>query len=226
MMSTVYEAIPGRTYCFIDPTNPDGKPFAPSGEWLDFSASDHCGDLFELSYENPYWALESASGNTLCVMDFDPGDEHCPGGAFRITQTVDATDLLFRYARRVALLAAGRWGLPSSVSEFLASGDLASASVIVGSEWNIGMKSRRRRRVRDAGEWRAQHAAQAIALGAIVAYTEVGRHLRTGVAGQFGMAIYCADQSVRNRGAETQFNDFVSDELAKDSSSSAVYNRR
>jgi hypothetical protein len=226
MMSTVYEAIPGRTYGFIEPTNLDGKPFAPSREWLDFSVSDHCGELFEVSYENPYWALESASGNTLCVMDFDPGDEHCTGGAFRITQTIDATDLLFQYARRVALVAAGRWGLPSSVGEFLASGDLAAASVIVGSEWNIGEKSHHRRRVQDDGEWRAQQAAQLIALGAIVAYTEVGRHLRTGVAGQFGMAIYCADESVRNRDAERQFNDFVADELAKDSSRSAAYNRR
>ncbi len=221
-MSTVYEAVQGRTYGFIDPTNLNDKPFAPSGEWLDFSRSDHCGAAFELSYENPYWALDSANGNTLCVMDYDGGDEHFTGGAFRITHTIDATDLLFRYARRVALFAAGRWGLPSSVSEFLASGDLALASVIVGSEWNIGMDSPRRRRVPGVGEWRAQRAAQLIALGAMVAYTEVGRHLRTGVAGQFGMAIYCADQSVQNRDAETQFNDFVSDELTKDLSHSAV----
>jgi hypothetical protein len=95
MMCTVYEAIPGRTYGFIEPTNLDGKPFAPSREWLDFSVSDHCGELFEVSYENPYWAIEGASGNTLCVMDFDPGDEHCTGEAFRITQTIDAMDLLW-----------------------------------------------------------------------------------------------------------------------------------
>jgi hypothetical protein len=205
MMTTEDETFT-RSYAFVDPTDPESSPFPASGVWLGFSASDHIGDSMELGYEDPYWALRKASGNTLCVIDFDYSEKRF---AFQVIQMTDATDLLFRYARRAALSVTDRWSPSARVIKFLETGDLASISTIWSKDFNVAPDGRKARVTHDVD---ARRSAKLAVLGALCAYKEYDE--RNDAVTYFGSAIFSADRSAPKLYAEERFNDFVLQELA------------
>jgi hypothetical protein len=126
---------------------------------------------------------------------------------------IDATDLLFRYARRVALSVADRWSPSAGVIKFLETGDLALASTIESINWIVN-RDGRKAGATHVEETNAKRAAQLVALGALEAHDKCGERANNSAVGVFGLAIYFTNRSARNPNAARQFNDFILKELA------------
>ncbi len=119
-------------YHFTDDKLRDGRPIPSIGKWL-----VHKGPLVPCesglhASEHPFDALGFAPGNLLhrvvlrgeIVPHGSPVDKVCARQR-KILQTVDATDLLRRFARRCALDAVEKYwpGAPKIVIDYLKTGE-------------------------------------------------------------------------------------------------------
>ena len=104
----------------------DGRDVPAIGEWL-----EHEGPIIPCqtglhASEHPMDALKYAPGAILHIVELDgelashgdPVDKHC-GRRRKIIATIDATQLLFEFARWCALSVLDKWQAPEVVKEYL-----------------------------------------------------------------------------------------------------------
>jgi len=115
-------------YHFTGTTLRDGRPIPPVGEWLEHDGIiEMCKSGLHAS-PTPWAALQYAPGQFLHRVKLE-GDliEHendkSVGRRRKIIATIDATDLLRRFARSVALKVIHLWNVPAVVREYLKTGD-------------------------------------------------------------------------------------------------------
>ena len=160
-------------YHFTGATLRDGKPIPPIGEWLKLpesikikpcpSASDIRNGYGGLhASPDPFDALQYAPGNMLhqvylggeTVSHGDPIDKFAARER-QIVATLDATEILCLFARRVALDVIHLWDAPVVVKEYLETGDESKRAA--RAAWAAGDAARA---ARDAA-WAAGDAARA-----------------------------------------------------------------
>jgi len=116
-----------RFYHFTGKTLRDGSPIPPIGEWL-----EHKGEVIMCKsglHASPtaFDALQYAPGEVLHLVELDgeiihEGDKSVASRR-KIVATIDATDLLRKFARTVALKVIHLWDAPAVVREYLETGD-------------------------------------------------------------------------------------------------------
>jgi len=120
----------------------DGRPIPAIGEWL-----EHDGPIVPCerglhASEHPMDALTYAPGPMLhrvelegdLVAHGDPPDKWA-GRRRRILASVDATDLLWRFARWCALQVIDLWAAPAVVREYLETGDDSNRAAARAAAW-------------------------------------------------------------------------------------------
>jgi hypothetical protein len=114
-------------YHFVGKTLRYGSPIPPNGEWLTFTGEVKiCKSGLHASY-NPFDALEYAPGSTLCKVEIEEiVDSHKDKIVCRrrkIIGRVDATEMLYYFARMQALSVVDKWDAPDVVLDYLMTGD-------------------------------------------------------------------------------------------------------
>ena len=115
-------------YHFTGSTLRDGRPIPPIGEWLEYDGIIKMCESGLHASPTPWTALQYAPGQFLHRVELE-GDliEHendkSVGRRRKIVATIDATDLLRRFARSVALKVIHLWDAPAVVREYLETGD-------------------------------------------------------------------------------------------------------
>src|SRR5271166_2129762 len=105
----------------------DGRPIPPVGVWLEHTGKlEMCASGFHAS-PTAFDALRYAPGVYLHQVELDGEILHQADKSVarrrRVVASVDATDLLRRFARTVALKVVHLWEAPSVVIEYLQTGD-------------------------------------------------------------------------------------------------------
>ena len=116
-----------KAYWFFGDTLRNGLPIPPDGEWLEHEGPlVMCKSGLHASLE-AYDALQYAPGPNLAVVEVDGeilrGTDKLVASRRRIVRRIDATDLLFRFARAEALKVIHLWDAPPVVREFLETGE-------------------------------------------------------------------------------------------------------
>lgn len=112
---------------FTGATLRDGQPIPPIGEWLSFDGEPIMCECGLHASEHPFDALQYAPGEFLHKVELD-GIAHSQRDKVvarkrKIVATIDATDVLRRFARSVALDVAHLWNPPDVVLDYLKTGD-------------------------------------------------------------------------------------------------------
>ena len=137
------EGKPIRAYHFVGAALRDGSPIPADGEWLSVE-----GPLVMCEHglhwsRHPFDALQYAPGETLCLVEVD-GDiqEQADKGVSRrrkILARFDATDLLWKQARKSALSVIHLWDAPAIVREYLETGDETNRAAARAAAWAAAM---------------------------------------------------------------------------------------
>jgi hypothetical protein len=114
-------------YHFTGDNLRDGRPLPAIGEWLKHDgAIVICKSGFHAS-PTAFQALQHAPGNLLHRVelrgDLIEESDKSVGRERRIVASIDATDLLRRFSRTMALKVIHLWAAPSIVREYLETGD-------------------------------------------------------------------------------------------------------
>jgi len=117
-------------YHFTSETLRDGRPLPEIGHWI-----EHEGPIVPCesglhASEHPFDALQYAPGPILHLVDLEgdlvghgsPYDKHI-GRRRRTLARLDATDLLWGFARWCALSVINKWPAPDVVRRYLETGD-------------------------------------------------------------------------------------------------------
>jgi hypothetical protein len=116
-------------YHFAGKTLRNGQPIPPDGVWLEYD-----GPLPVIMCErglhgslDPFDALTYAPGETLCRVQLGgtiiQGDDKCVATRRKIVTRVDATSLLWSFARSCALDVVKLWDAPPVVVQYLTTGE-------------------------------------------------------------------------------------------------------
>ena len=157
-------------YHFTGKTLRDGRPLPAIGEWL-----EHEGELRMCvsglhASPTPFDALQYAPGPLLHLVELD--GETIAGGdkvvcrKRKIVASIDATDLLRKFACTVALKVIHLWDAPLVVREYLETGDESkryAARAAAGAARAAGAAARAARDAAWAAAWAAWAAAEAAA---------------------------------------------------------------
>ena len=162
-------------YHFTGPTLRDGRPIPPIGEWLIFEGVPipcACGlhaspDAFEALRFAPGPLLHRVKLDGTIVAHGDPVDKFAAQKR-KIVATVDATQIMREFARRVALDVIHLWDAPPVVREYLKNGDeskkaaglAAARAAVQASAWGAA------RDAAGASAWAAARDAAWAAAGA------------------------------------------------------------
>ena len=114
-------------YHFTGGTLRDSSSIPPIGEWLRFSGNVvMCKSGLHAS-RHPFDALQYAPGSMLhwveCEDIVEEQDDKLVCRARKIVRSVDATDMLWLFARKCALDVIHLWHAPAVVREYLETGD-------------------------------------------------------------------------------------------------------
>ena len=119
-----------RGYHFTGERLRDGSPLPPIGEWLIHGGEIYpCISGLHMSV-HPFDALQYAPGKILHLVELegdlqphgDPIDKWV-GRRRKILKTIDATEILKKFARWCALEVIHLWDTPDVVINFLQTGD-------------------------------------------------------------------------------------------------------
>jgi len=105
----------------------DGRPIPAVGEWLNHEGQiEMCVSGLHAS-AHPFDALKYAPGNLLhkvILKDIvEKQDDKVVARSRKIVATIDATELLRRFARQQALSVVHLWDAPPVVKEYLETGN-------------------------------------------------------------------------------------------------------
>jgi hypothetical protein len=119
-----------KAYHFTGEKLRNGAPVPPVGEWLEYEGEiEPCVSGLQAS-EHPFDALRHAQGSTLHSVEIE-GDlvEHgtpvnkVVGRRRMILASVDASELLWCFARWCAMQVVDQWDAPPVMRQYLATGD-------------------------------------------------------------------------------------------------------
>lgn len=116
-----------KAYHFVGETLRDGRPVPADGVWLEHDGPCvMCKSGLHASLD-PFDALKYAPGNILCLVDVEDIANQDKNKLVcrrrKIIRRVDATDLLRRFTRLVALDVIHLWNPPDVVRQYLLTGD-------------------------------------------------------------------------------------------------------
>jgi hypothetical protein len=122
-LSTIY-------YHFTGSMLRDGRTIPPTGEWLVFDGTPEPCECGLHASPDAFDALQYAPGGLLHQVELggtilphgDPVDKFAAQKR-KIIATIDATDIMRPFARRVALDVIHLWEAPAIVREYLETGD-------------------------------------------------------------------------------------------------------
>jgi hypothetical protein len=148
-----------KAYHFVGAELRDGRPVPPDGEWLVHAGPvELCASGLHAS-RHPFDALRYAAGATLCLVDVeDVVEEDTDKLVCRrrmIVRRIDATELLWGFARWCALQVIHLWDAPDVVRRYLETGDESLRAAAWASAWAAAWGSARD----DAGAWGSARAA-------------------------------------------------------------------
>jgi len=127
-------------YHFTGKTLRDGQPIPPIGVWL-----EHPGEIIMCqsglhASRHPFDALTYAPGEFLhrvrLAGKMQTQDDKVVAQKRLIVASLDATDLLRRFARSVALEATRYWKAPDVVLDYLKTGSPAKRSAARSAAWS------------------------------------------------------------------------------------------
>jgi hypothetical protein len=156
-----------KAYHFVGAALRDGRPVPPDGEWLVHEGPvELCESGLHFS-RHPFDAMRWAPGATLCLVEVeDIVEEMADKGVCRrrlIVRRIDATELLWGFARWCALQVIHLWDAPDVVRRYLETGDESLRS----AAWADAMSSWDTRGAARAAAWAAaKDAARAAARSA------------------------------------------------------------
>ena len=114
-------------YHFVGNTLRDGRPIPADGEWLVHDGAVVMCKTGLHASRDPFDALQYAPGATLCLVECDDivseDKDKIVCRRRRIVRRIDATSLLWSFARQCALSVAHLWDMPAVVREYLETGD-------------------------------------------------------------------------------------------------------
>lgn len=117
----------------------DGSPVPPRGEWLKFSGSPLICERGLHASRHPFDALKYAPGANLHLVKlgkiYEEHDDKVVSDRRLILASVDAENLLFKFARDCALDVIHLWKAPDIVRQFLATGDAALRDAAGAAAW-------------------------------------------------------------------------------------------
>ena len=125
----------------------DGRPVPPDGEWL-----RHTGPLLMCrsglhASLHPFDALQYAPGGTLCYVECRGDIKHEADKLIcrerRILSRIDATDLLYTFARAQALSVIHRWNAPEVVVSYLKTGNMELREATRRAVWGTSQYAAR-----------------------------------------------------------------------------------
>ena len=128
-----------KGYHFTSDKLRDGRPVPPIGEWL-----EHEGDVIICksglhASQHPFDALTYAPGHLLHKVivegDIVKQDDKFAGRRRKIVATIDAEDLLRKFARMCALDVIDKWDAPDVVVRYLKTGDESLRSTARAAAW-------------------------------------------------------------------------------------------
>jgi len=116
-----------RYYHFTGKTLRDGRAIPAIGEWLEHDGPLAMCESGLHAGPTPFDALKYAPGEFLHLVELDgeliAQDDKVVCRKRKIVATIDATDLLRKFARTVALKVIHLWDAPPVVREYLETGD-------------------------------------------------------------------------------------------------------
>ena len=123
----ISSAVPVRAWHFVGDTLRDGRPIPADGEWLVHTGNIQMCSTGLHASRKPHQALEYAPGATLCLVECrdvrQEDSDKIVCAERKIGARMDATDLLFYYARMQALSVIHLWEPPEIVLDYLMTGD-------------------------------------------------------------------------------------------------------
>ena len=152
-------------YHFTSDKLRDGRPIPAVGEWLNHEGQIvMCKSGLHAS-AHPFDALKYAPGNLLhkvILQDIvEEEDDKVVAHSRKIIATIDATELLRKFARQQALSVIHLWDAPEIVKEYLETGNEELRAVVRDAAWDAA-----RAAARDAARAAAWDAARDAARGA------------------------------------------------------------
>jgi hypothetical protein len=140
-------------YHFVGATLRDGRPVPADGEWLVHEGDAVMCESGLHASRHPLDALQYAPGATLCLVEcddiVDEGADKLVCRRRRIVKRIDSTELLWEASRKFALFVIHFWDAPTTVREFLETGDETKRAAARDAAWDAA---------RDAA-WDAARAA-------------------------------------------------------------------
>ena len=129
-----------KAYHFTGDTLRDGRPIPAIGEWLEHHGKlEMCKSGLHAS-PTPWDALQYAPGALLHLVELDGEiiSEKDKSVAMRrkIVATIDATDLLRKFTRTVALKVVHLWEAPQVVLDYLNTGDESLRDAAGDAAWD------------------------------------------------------------------------------------------
>jgi hypothetical protein len=137
-------------YHFTGATLRNGEPIPPIGEWLIHTGEiSPCSSGLHASVK-VFDALQYAPGPMLHKVILagelqphgDPVDKYV-GRKRKILATIDATQLLWDFARWCALSVADKWDCPPTVRKYLETGDETLRDAAWGAAWGAARAAAR-----------------------------------------------------------------------------------
>ena len=112
---------------FVNDTLRDGQPIPADGEWLEFHGECRMCESGLHASRQPFDALQFAPGATLCLVEIDgivaEEDNKLVCSRRKIIARMDASELLWYFARMQALSVVDKWDAPDVVLDYLMTGD-------------------------------------------------------------------------------------------------------
>ena len=129
-----------RAYHFTSDKLRDGRPLPAIGEWLEHDRKlEMCASGLHAS-PTPWDALQYAPGVLLHLVELDgeiiSQDYKSVARLGKILATIDATDLMRKFARTVALKVVHLWKAPQVVLDYLNIGDESLRDAAWAAAWD------------------------------------------------------------------------------------------
>jgi hypothetical protein len=162
-----------RAYHFVGKTLRDGAPIPADGIKLVYPGKIKCCQAGYHASLQPFDALQFAPGATLCLVECSGNIIHQEDKLVAEERTIitriDATDLLYWFARQQALSVAHLWKPPKVVMDYLNTGDMSLREAARGAAWGAARGAARGAAwdaAREAARGAAWDAARVAAWGA------------------------------------------------------------